>query len=607
MVMQRAISLLALFIAVLVPVIAGAQQVRAVPDRSTIGLGEDLYVEVEYTGTGRAQLAEPEGDDFVVTGTSTMTSMQIVNGRRSSRLTFNVTLRANRTGALTVGRFAVIVAGQRLYTEPLPITVTSEPPPAAGGGGGNLEPIQPTRPSEPTGMTGPASRQPVAEPMSDLIFRPSVGAVDRDEAFLIATTSEVSPAVGQEFVIDFIFLQPDSIFSGLDSVELTEPDFSGLWFQEITDVRGRGGSLGRQRTVRVGNARYSTRVIRSYAAFALESGELQIPSMEFVVAERGGRGRGRRSTLRSRPLVLDVQEPPLDGRPMGFHPGNVGAYEMTARTDVRVARAGDTINLTISVHGSGLFSRVSLPELPELEGARIFPGDDSHEQQVGADGWMRGTARRRIAIVPLQEGTLQLPDISFSFYNPWSGEYETRTHSLPALTIAGENPNVEAVTVEETTPELDWLADLPGRREVRDGEEKGSVIGPVFFSALAAPPLLFAAIVLRARARRRREESSGDRRRAEAAANAKKALSQAGPGEMGVAMRTYLEDVSEQAARGLRYAAVEERVAELAGAEAGAAFVAALEAAETARFAGGDPDELRSAALAAIDATEAGR
>ncbi len=604
--MERALSICAIVFALFVPALAHAQQVRAVADRSTIAVSEELYVEVEYTGTGRAQLTEPEGEDFVVVGTSTMTSMQIVNGRRTSRLTFNVTLRPSRTGQLTVGRFGLIVGGERLYTEPIAVTVTDEPQAAGPGGGDNMDPIRPTRPSEPTGATGPSSRQSVVEPMSDLMFRPSVGSVGRDEAFIIATTSEVSPTVGQEFVIDFVLLQPDSIFFGLDSVELTEPDFSDIWFQEITDVRGRSG-FGRQRNVRVGNARYSTRVIRSYAAFALEGGELIIPSMEFVVADRGGRGRGRRSTLRSRPLVLDVQEPPLDGRPLGFHPGNVGSYEMTARTDSQVVRAGDTVNLTISVHGAGLLSRLNLPELAELDGARVFPGDDSHDQQVGSDGWMRGSARRRIAIVPLQEGTLQLPDVRFDFFNPWTGEYETRTHTLPPLTIAGQNPNLEAVTAEETAPELDWIEGLPAAREVSTEDSRGSAIGPVFFSALAAPPLFFAAIVLRSRAVRRREETSGDRRKAEAAGNARKALRAADPGEMGAAMRTYLEDVTDKAARGLRYKDVELRVSELATAEAGAVFAAALEAAETARFAGGDPKQLRDDAIAAIDAAEAGR
>ncbi|MFT6400651.1 MAG: hypothetical protein ACJAYU_005429 [Bradymonadia bacterium] len=220
---------------------------------------------------------------------------------------------------------------------------------------------------------------------------------------------------------------------------------------------------------------------------------------------------------------------------------------------------------------------------------------------------MRGSARRQISIVPLQEGPLQLPDISFEYYNPWTGEYQTRTHTPPLLTISGQNPNLEAVAVEETAPELDWLATLPEPRVLGESSQRTSVIGPAFFSALVAPAFFFALVLLRARAIRRREESSGDRRRVEAASNAKNALENAGPSEMGAAMRTYLTDVTDRAARGLRYRDVEALVSDVSGAAVGASFASVLEAVETARFAGGDSDRLRADALAAIAEMEAGQ
>ena len=596
------LALLALLFA---PTLASAQ-VRATADRTTIGLDEELYVDVEYSGGGRAQLSEPEGDDFVILGTSTMSSMQIVNGRRASRLTFSVTMRPSRAGQLTVGRFPVRVGGQVLYTEPIAVTVT-ESTPSRTAVGDALEPTTPIRPGTPSGNTGPAGRQAIPAPMSDLMFRPAVRAPGRDSPFIIATTTEVNPTVGQQFIVDFVLMRPDSIFFGLDSLEMTEPDFANLWFEEITELRSRG-RFNRLGTVRVGNTRYTPTVIRSYAAFALEPGELVIPSMEFVVADRGMRSRGRRTTLRSQPLLLEALAPPEDGSPDGFHRGNVGSFELQATTDVRVARAGDTVNVTISLLGAGLLSRLDLPTLSEIDGARIYPAEDTHTQAVGPDGWMRGTARRRIAVVPLREGTLELPGVQFEYFDPWLGEFVTQTAELPAIPIAGQNPNVETVAEPTTGVGDDWLEGLPEPRPERSSAPAPSLVGPVYWVGLTLPPLAFLVMLWTARIRRRRAASAGSRAKDGAGAKAVAAVRGATPGEVAAAMRQYLEDLTGSSARGLRYEAVDSLVAGLTNADVGRTFAEALEAAETARFSGdADPGTLEANALKAIERMEEGR
>lgn len=587
----------------LLPTALAAQSVRAVADRTTMSVGEELYVDVEYFGGGRAQLSEPEGDDFVVLGTSTMSSMEIVNGRRSSRLTFTVTMRPARTGQLTVGRFPVQVGGRVLYTEPIAVTVSEAPAPDRGGG---TEPVRPTRPGIPPGNSGPSGRQAMPSPMSDLMFRPAVIEPGRDEPFLLATVSEVNPVVGQQFIIDFVLMRPDTVFFGLDSVELTEPEFENLWFEEITDHRSRG-RLSRLPSVRVGRTRYTPTVIRAYAAFALEPGELIIPTMEFVVADRGLRSRGRRSTLRSRPLVLDVVAPPESGRPDGFYPGNVGAFELQASADVRQARAGDTVNVTIAVVGAGLLSRLDLPTIDGFSGGRVYPAEDSHTQAVGPDGWMRGTARRRIAVVPLEEGTLELPAVTLDSYDPWRGEYVSQTVELPRLRVVGQNPNVESVTEAEESPADDWLAQLPNPRPVRSSAPAPSLIGPVYWLGLAAPPTAFATALWLQRARRRREAGAGARQRAQAGKVALAAIEGADAGAIATAMRTYLADITGDPTRGLRLDAVRALVARLADAGTAGLFHDALEAAETARFSGADATTLAADASAAVQRLEAQR
>jgi hypothetical protein len=134
------------------------------------------------------------------------------------------------------------------------------------------------------------------------------------------------------------------------------------------------------------------------------------------------------------------------------------------------------------------------------------------------------------------------------------------------------------------------------------------LVRPGYWFALVFPPLAFSVILWGSALLRRRRASAGSRARDGAASKALRAISGADAGVIGLAMRTYLEDLTEASARGLRYDDVIALVSGIADVPTGRAFSAALEAAETARFAGdADSDALISGARVAIEHVEAMR
>lgn len=597
--------------ALAVPSLALAQTIDASVDRDTIGLDEVVNLSIVAPASG-LRIGAPEGEDFALVGQSTFTEIQILNGRRQQSTTTTLSLRPLRSGNLTIGRVTVQTPTGELHTDPIAITVTPRAaapstPPAA-------QDLQPTRPSRRTeGQSlrgGPATLAPPPQPLSDVLYTGPAPRVPEGEPFIMASVTEASPYVGQQVIVDYVLFTPASAF-GIEGIELTEPEFARSWFLDVTELR-TGGFSGRLGTRRVGAELYESQVLRSYALVPLEGGELVVPPIGLELAIRGFSRRGGTRTVRSQPLVLDVRTPPTEGRPAGFVPGNVGVFRVVASADTRTVRVGDSVNVTIAVSGSGLMSRVRLPSMPPLDGARVFPPDDSSNADAGSDLWIRGSARRRFAIVPAREGTLTIPALEFAAFDPWTGEYSVLKTEPIEVRVSGVNPTVQAPSVDEppAAREDDWLAQLPPLREVSPDAEAGAVWfrSPAYVCAVCAPPLAWFGVLVAARVRRRRDETADERRTRNAARSARGAIEKGDADGIARALRDYVEDVSGRPARGLTLAALASRVAELSGAEAGERLAEAVRRAEEARFAGAaEVETLRSDALAALAAVEAER
>jgi hypothetical protein len=126
--------------ALLSPVHASAQDVgvRAyLSPGPTVGVGRPFVLNVEITGA-QSLGEEPELPDLgsfaQYLGSSTQTSMQMVNGRTSVSLTIQYRYQALREGTFDIPAFEVTAGAQTRTTEPLRITVSASAPPRGGAG-----------------------------------------------------------------------------------------------------------------------------------------------------------------------------------------------------------------------------------------------------------------------------------------------------------------------------------------------------------------------------------------------------------------------------------------------------------------------------------------
>ncbi len=144
--------------------------------------------------------------------------------------------------------------------------------------------------------------------------------------------------------------------------------------------------------------------------------------------------------MTEKPLVLHsdstpvkIQPLPVQGRPADFS-GAVGKFDLSAEASVAKAMSGDPITLKIKITGQGNFDRVTTNGLASSAAWKGYKPNARFEP-ADSDGFA-GTKVFEQAIVPTQSGSSEIPAMSFSYFDPETRSYVTKTTSPIAIEIA---------------------------------------------------------------------------------------------------------------------------------------------------------------------------
>lgn len=398
---------------------------QASVDRETVSLADQVTLTLEVIGTrdGAPQLPEIKGAEIL--GRSSQTEFSLVNGATSVRQIFRYTLIPLQAGELRIPPAKLVADGRTFLTRPLTVKVVSESSSAAAAKAPRPEPAQ-----------APGGRSP-------LFIRTEV---DRNEVF-----------VNQQVNLVFRLYYAAGLKVG--DLNYEEPPTVGFVSPEVNPREDRFN-------LTIEGTRYQVLELKK-AIFPISPGSLKI-------GPAGLRGnvyrRSRRSPagffgddffpdpfaterepfrLRSDPIEITVKPLP-PGAPASFS-GAVGVYEMKVEVSPRKVKVGEPVTLAVTIQGLGSLDTVVMPQIRYGEVFRGYePEVSASFREVG--GRMGGTKVFRQALIPLQEGSIGLPEVSFSFFDPESGRY--REISLPAGTIeAVEAPaGSRTVRVEAGSP-----------------------------------------------------------------------------------------------------------------------------------------------------------
>ena len=144
-------------------------------------------------------------------------------------------------------------------------------------------------------------------------------------------------------------------------------------------------------------------------------------------------GRAERIGAYTKPTEIDVLPLPTEGKPESFS-GAIGQFNIEISADAESTRVSEPIMLSLKASGEGNFDRIHGPELPQADGWRSYPPETIFEKNESQP--LKGAKRFDYIFVPEKAGTLELPKVNFSFFDPKAERYIELTGPTLSVEVA---------------------------------------------------------------------------------------------------------------------------------------------------------------------------
>lgn len=212
--------------------------------------------------------------------------------------------------------------------------------------------------------------------------------------------------------------------------------------------------------------------------------------------------------LRSEPIHLEVLPLPEEGRPADFA-GAVGRFGVTARAAPAEVAVGDPITLTIQVQGNGNLGAAVPSGVPASDAFRVYPVQAAAQQPDAAPGAVQRTFEQ--VVIPRRAGTVRLPAVQLSFFDPDARRYRTIAQEPITVTVRAATDASAPQIVGAPAPERAEAPGPLGRDIVSIADAPGTLrpLGwslwrsPAFWQLQLAPLAVWAAVAAWDRRRRR--------------------------------------------------------------------------------------------------------
>lgn len=335
--------------------------------------------------------------------TSRMSSVQIVNGRRtsSSSVTYTYTLSVDKKGSYTLPAASARVGGHTVRSASQSLTVSG----------------------------AVAGRAQASAPAA------TAGVPTGKDLFIEVHANKQRVYEQEALVLTY------KVFTRVDLRQLggKVPDLKGFLIQEVP--------LPQQKTFHVeryNGRNYNATVWSQYVMFPQQSGKLSIPSIEFegVVSvprqvddlfddffNGPDNATQIRRKLRTPPITITVDKLPAP-RPAGYSEA-VGNFNISAKVVSPRIRTNENMTLRFVVSGVGNMKLIQAPKLKLSSDFDVYDPAVTNKTRLTAQG-IEGSMIYDYVIVPKHQGNYTLPPIEFVYFNPATRQYVTkRTAAIP--------------------------------------------------------------------------------------------------------------------------------------------------------------------------------
>jgi len=439
-------------------------QFEAKVSKTSLGLNERLRVDFTMNADGDNFVAPNfEASGFkVVGGPSQSVSQSWINGRSSFNKSYIFILLPTQKGALTLKQASIEINGQIYKTSPVKINVT------------NAVEI----PKDPNEV-------------------PAVSA--DDNLYLVADISKTNPYLNEPITVVYKLYFSYNI--GITNWrELNKPKYNDFWSQniDIKQLKAEDGIFKGER--------YRYVVLRKTVLYPQKSGRLEIEPLSLDIDcqvptnKRNFWGQAlltedsKRVSAGSK--IITVRALPENGKPEDFS-GAVGRFDFKVKPSKTTLKNGESIDLDISVAGTGNLKLFSLPK-PVLPSA-LEMYDPVHDENVSTPlTGMTGRISDKYTIIPQYKGNYQIKPLRFTYFDLGSNSYKTITSEPitinvldgPSLTSSGKtNPNDDTKAKLELAKSFAYIKQKTSLKSMKKEDFLGSGLfySLVFLPFLAIP------------------------------------------------------------------------------------------------------------------------
>lgn len=422
--------------------------------------------------------------DFRLVGgpqVSSSSSITIANGQTVQNFSYVYTyyLQAEKQGSFVIPGAVFTVKGQQVKSNNVTVNVVEA--------------------SQSQQATQGRQSQPQSAPPT----------LDKDEVFIKAYASKTNPYQGEQITVTYKLYVGPSINGGYQIGNVNLPSQNGLWTYQLGDPN----TDAPRTTETVNGKRYTVYEIRKMAVFPQKSGEITISPFEvdfharIIYQVQGGRsifdqffGGGQRAqdyklSIKSNSVKLNVKSLPAGNKPDDFS-GLVGNFDIKSQLSRSELKSNDATNLTVTISGNGNIQHIEAPiiQFPpdfDVSEPKVTDNINTHGSTVS------GSRVFEYVIIPRSHGKFTIPEAQFNYFDLRSNSYKTvSTETFDIQVEKGEGADVNTTSYSSHQKDIKILdRDI---RFIKYSDRSFSKKSEPFFAStryfiwLLLPVLLFA-------------------------------------------------------------------------------------------------------------------
>ena len=416
-----------LCVTALVAAAFGAQsQINAELEPQSIALGESAELIVTASGSEAAASTVPDVDGLEIEPIGEQTSMQIINGNVTSNVAQLFRVTPNRAGDFTIP--AIDGTGH-----PIKLHVDN------GAGGQTQRAI----PQGRSGLPAPSFSQPSKSTHVDSKNQSAFLRIELPKEKLIvgelvpvkvkacfragvsASLNGLPTLSSDAFTLNKLDDNPEQTRELIDGVPYTVV----TWTSALSAVKAGDYPLNLDLPVMVRVQEKSARRNNPIKDFFGDDSAFDDPFFDNFFSN----ATQKPLTLHTDGAAVKIEPLPLQGRPADFA-GAVGQFDVTAEASARNGTTGDPLTLKMNITGRGNFDRVNTNALTNSPDWKTYKPNGKFTANDSAG--IEGTKTFEQSIVPTKAGAQEIPALSFSYFDPGTQRYVTKTTAPIAVDIA---------------------------------------------------------------------------------------------------------------------------------------------------------------------------